>query len=58
VAVTGGEHTVDLVYRPPGLRSGLMLSALSLAAVVALAAIGGRRGPRMESPAEARAQEV
>jgi hypothetical protein len=37
VAVPAGRHQVRLDYAPPGLRPGLVLMALSVAAAVALA---------------------
>lgn len=45
VAVPAGSHDVRLLYRPPGLRGGLALSALSLAAVLALLAAVRSRAP-------------
>ena len=44
-----GEHTVNLRYTPPGLRTGLVLSALSLAATAVWALWRRRRG--LPSPA-------
>ena len=42
VPVPAGEHSVELVYRPPGLRPGLLVSASTIAAI-AIASIVARR---------------
>jgi hypothetical protein len=39
VVVPPGEHTVEFVYRPASVRSGLIISALALAIVVAILAV-------------------
>ena len=47
VAVPPGRHRVELRYRPPGLRAGLVLSGLALAGgLVAAARPHGRERPR------------
>jgi hypothetical protein len=42
VPIGGGHHTVELRYRPPGLRAGALVSALT-AAALAIAAVVSRR---------------
>lgn len=42
VAVPAGSHTVELVYRAPGLRAGTVTSALAAIAVAALAVPAAR----------------
>ena len=41
-----GAHAVELVYRPPGLVAGLVVSALSIARRVVLAWRTSRAAPR------------
>lgn len=45
VAVPAGRHTVEMRYAPPAARNGAIISALSIAALLALALIS-RRGVR------------
>jgi hypothetical protein len=42
---SGGPKEIRLTYRPPGLRGGMALSALSLLTVIILALAGRRRQP-------------
>jgi hypothetical protein len=46
IRVPAGTSTIELRYLPPGFRSGAALSALSAAALLALAITGGRRSRR------------
>lgn len=43
VPVPGGESVVTMVYRPPGFRNGLAISALAVVLCLLLAALGGKR---------------
>jgi uncharacterized membrane protein YfhO len=43
VAVPAGRHDVELLYRPPGLRAGTVLSLLG---AILLAGVWWRGGPR------------
>lgn len=43
VPVTAGRHTVELRYRPPGLRAGALVSAFTVAALVIGGALSRRR---------------
>lgn len=52
IAVPAGEHRVELTYRTPGLRVGLVLSAIGWLAIAALA-FWGRRRRRDEPSLEA-----
>jgi uncharacterized membrane protein YfhO len=46
VAVPQGAHHVELRYRPPGLRAGLVLSALAIAGGVLVIATRPRANGR------------
>jgi hypothetical protein len=48
VSVPAGAHTVSWRYRAPGLRAGLVLSALGLLLIVGLALWGGRLRVRQQ----------
>ena len=57
VSVPAGEHRVELSYRAPGLRAGVVISAASLvlaAGLVAAPALLRRRGRGSRSPGPAR----
>ena len=58
-AVPSGSTLVTLTYEPPGLRSGLVLSALGIAGLLVLAvAAFGRRRRRLEPSEAAEAPHV
>jgi hypothetical protein len=46
VAVPAGRHTVEVRYAAPAARNGAIISALSLAAIIALALIARRTAKR------------
>ena len=48
IPVPAGEHRVELTYKTPGLRVGLVLSAIGWLAIIALAI--GRRWRRRQKP--------
>jgi hypothetical protein len=47
--VTAGEHTVEMRYRTPGLRSGLLVSLGGAVLFLALALANKRRTARARS---------
>ena len=49
IPVPAGEHRVELTYKTPGLRVGLVLSAIGWLAIIALAI--GSRWRRRQKPA-------
>jgi hypothetical protein len=46
VAVPGGRHAVEMVYRPRGAARGVLLTGVGLLALLAAAVAGGWRGGR------------
>lgn len=51
VPVPAGSHHVKLFYRAPGLRVGFLISIATLAALLALTAVGSRRRRRLPTRA-------
>ena len=49
VALTAGEHTVEMRYVTPGLRAGAAISLAALVALIALAIVSARRRRRAEA---------